>query len=170
MAVDHRSRTGEWPQPHRLDWRWLTGELGDAIAGGISSWARAWRREAKPLVRVAEILLSLGLMIRAGIWSAACAVGGDGSPEVRHGFDAEPIAGARLDTRVGIAVLELAIVGVWSQWAPVVLAWPPGIVTAASLIWVAQAGPLLWDTPLTAYAIIQTMIQSDSTPTTEVNR
>lgn len=169
-AVDHRSRTGDWPRPDRVHWRRVMTAVAAGARRRFGSWGQAWRGESRPFVRVAELMLSLGLMIRAGIWSAAWAVGGDGNPEVRHGFDAEPIEGARLDTRVGIAVLELSIVAVWSQWAPVLLAWPPGVETAASLIWLAQAAPLLWDTPLTAVAIFRhTTMKTDQT-TTEAHR
>lgn len=150
LALDCRCRNGHWPDPRRGPWREAVGLVTSRVRHG----ARDLTAEDAPLVRLGEFVLSLGLLIRAGIWSLAFAVGGEGHRDVRHGFDREPIHGARADTRVGIAVFELALVGVMSQWAGgLAVAWPPGLETAVTALWAAQALPLLADTPLTAWAL-----------------
>jgi len=155
MAVDHRSRSGEWPHPERLDWGTVATEAAAVVGRHAIGWGRGWATEDQPIRRLVELVLSLGLLIRAGIWSMAWAVGGDDARDVNHGLVAVPIQGARIDTRVGIAILQLSIVGIWSQWAgPLPLAWPPTVRTLAAGLLVAQAVPLLMDIPLTAQTLL----------------
>jgi hypothetical protein len=170
LAVDRRLRSGDWPRPDRVDWRGVARVSAGYCVRRLSAWARDWRAEGRPVRRLAGIVLGLGLLVRAGVWSLAFAIGGDGNPEVGHAFEREPIAGARLDTRVAIAVAQLALVGLMIQWAGgLVFAWPPEVKTAVSALWAAQALPLLADSMLTSHAVIQAMM-IDTDPETEVYR
>lgn len=145
-AFDHRCRTGNWPAPHRTDWGTVISTVSSVGRRRFSGWARSWLDEEQRFVRVLEVIMSLGLLIRAGIWSAAYAVGGDGSTEVKHGWDRIPIPDARLDTRIGIAVLQLSIVGIWTQWSSnIEVTWPLALADIARLVLVLQAAPLLLD-------------------------
>jgi len=151
LALDCRCKNGRWPDPRRGPWR----ELARLVGGALRRGARDLASEDAPLLRVAEFVVSLGLLVRAGVWSVAFVIGGDGDCEVSHGLDREPIAGAGVDTRLAIALFEAALLGLASQWmGGLVLAWPPGRETAVSLLLIAQAAPLLADGPLAALAAL----------------
>jgi len=152
LLVDCRCRHGRWPDPRRTPWRELRALAIDLLRRATVSIAT----EDQPLRRLAAFVVSLGLLVRGGIWSIAFAVGGEGSTDVNHGLCAVPIQGARTDTRLGIAVFELAVVGLGTQMiGGVVFGWPPGTETLVSAWLCSQALPLLADTPITFMNLAQ---------------